>query len=49
MKIKLEFWWYDFSTWVSCRVDDIRYASDDVWLSLLLVSTWVFCAYVASI
>lgn len=30
-------------------VDRVRYANDETWLAILLVSTWVFCAYVASV
>jgi len=34
---------------VSNVVDSIRYAHDETWLAIALVSTWVFCAYVASV
>jgi hypothetical protein len=29
-------------------VDAVRYANDETWLGVVLVCTWVFCAYVAS-
>ena len=34
---------------VSNVIDRIRYANDETWLAIALVSTWVFCAYVASV
>jgi hypothetical protein len=34
---------------LSNAVDAVRYANDETWLAILLVSTWVFCAYVASV
>jgi hypothetical protein len=30
-------------------VDAVRYAESDTYLAIALVSTWVFCAYVASV
>ena len=30
-------------------VDSIRYAHDETWLAIALVTTWVFCAIVASV
>jgi len=30
-------------------VDRVRYAHDETWLAVALVTTWVFCAYVASV
>ena len=34
---------------VSNVVDTIRYAHDETWLAIVLVSTWIFCIYVASV
>ena len=34
---------------VSNVVDRVRYAHDETWLAVALVTTWVFCAYVASV
>jgi hypothetical protein len=34
---------------VSNVVDRVRYAHDETWLALALVTTWVACAYIASV
>ena len=34
---------------LSNAVDAVRYAESDVYLAIALVSTWVFCVYVASV
>jgi hypothetical protein len=34
---------------VSNVIDRIRYANDETWLSIALVTTWVLCAWVASV
>ena len=34
---------------VSNVVDTIRYTHDETWLAIALVSTWIFCIYVASV
>jgi hypothetical protein len=34
---------------VSNVVDSIRYAHDETWLAIALVTTWVLCAIVASV
>ena len=34
---------------VSNVIDTIRYAHDETWLAIALVTTWVACAYIASV
>jgi hypothetical protein len=34
---------------LSNAVDRVRYAESDTYLAIALVSTWVFCVYVASV
>lgn len=34
---------------VSNVVDTIRYAQDETWLGILLTTTWVLCAIVATV
>ncbi len=34
---------------VSNVVDSIRYAHDETWLAIALVTTWILCAIVASV
>ena len=34
---------------VSNVVDTIRYAHDETYLAIALVTTWVLCAYIASV
>jgi len=33
---------------LSNAVDAVRYADDELWLAVVLVSTWVFCAVFAT-
>ena len=40
---------YNTKYHVSNVVDTIRYTHDETWLAIVLVSTWVFCIYVASV
>jgi hypothetical protein len=40
---------YNTKYHVSNVVDRVRYAHDETWLAIALVTTWVFCAYVASV
>ena len=40
---------YNTKYHVSNVVDTIRYAHDETWLAIALVSTWIFCIYVASV
>jgi hypothetical protein len=40
---------YNTKYHVSNVVDAIRYTHDETWLAIVLVSTWVFCIYVASV
>ena len=49
MKLKLYFAWLEISTWFQCRWLDIKYANDETWLAIALVTTWVACAYIASV
>ena len=39
---------YNTKYHVSNVVDTIRYAHDETWLAIVLVSTWVFCAVFAT-
>lgn len=39
---------YNTKYHVSNVVDSIRYAHDETWLAIVLVSTWVFCAVFAT-
>ena len=39
---------YNTKYHVSNVVDTIRYAHDETWLAIALVSTWVFCAVFAT-
>ena len=34
---------------LSNALDTIRYAHDETWLAIALVTTWVACAYIASV
>lgn len=40
---------YNIKYHVSNVIDRVRYAESDTWLAIALVTTWVFCAYVASV
>jgi hypothetical protein len=40
---------YNTKYHVSNVVDTIRYAHDETWLAIALVTTWVLCAYIASV
>jgi hypothetical protein len=33
---------------LSNAVDSVRYADDELWLAVVLVSTWIFCAIFAT-
>jgi hypothetical protein len=33
---------------LSNAVDAVRYADDELWLAVVLVSTWIFCAVFAT-
>lgn len=33
---------------LSNAVDAVRYANDETWLAVVLVSTWIFCAVFAT-
>jgi hypothetical protein len=39
---------YNTKYHVSNVVDTVRYAHDETWLAIVLVSTWVFCAVFAT-
>ena len=39
---------YNTKYHLSNVVDTIRYAHDETWLAIVLVSTWVFCAVFAT-
>ena len=39
---------YNTKYHVSNVVDTIRYAHDETWLAIVLVSTWIFCAVFAT-
>ena len=39
---------YNTKYHVSNVVDTIRYAHDETWIAIVLVSTWVFCAVFAT-
>jgi len=39
---------YNTKYYVSNVVDTIRYAHDETWLAIVLVSTWIFCAVFAT-
>ena len=39
---------YNTKYHVSNVVDTIRYAHDETWLAIVLVSTWIFCAAFAT-
>ena len=39
---------YNTKYHVSNVVDAIRYAHDETWLAIVLVSTWIFCAVFAT-
>lgn len=36
-------------SFISNAIDKVRYANDDTWLAIALVTTWIFCIYVASV
>jgi hypothetical protein len=40
---------YNTKYHVSNVVDTIRYTHDETWLAIALVTTWVLCAYIASV
>jgi hypothetical protein len=40
---------YNTKYHLSNVVDTIRYAHDETWLAIALVTTWVACAYIASV
>jgi hypothetical protein len=40
---------YNTKYHVSNVVDTIRYAHDETYLAIALVTTWVLCAYIASV
>ena len=40
---------YNTKYHVSNVVDTIRYTHDETWLAIVIVSTWIFCIYVASV
>jgi hypothetical protein len=40
---------YNTKYHLSNAVDTIRYTQDETWLAIVLVSTWIFCIYVASV
>ena len=40
---------YNTKYHVSNVVDRVRYAHDETWLAIALVTTWVACAYIASV
>jgi hypothetical protein len=40
---------YNTKYYVSNVVDAIKYTHDETWLAIALVSTWIFCIYVASV
>jgi hypothetical protein len=40
---------YNTKYHVSNVVDAIRYTQDETWLAIALVTTWVLCAYIASV
>lgn len=48
MKLKLYFAWLEVSTWFQCRWLDVKYADDEIWLAIALVTTWILCAIGAS-
>jgi len=39
---------YNTKYHVSNVVDTVRYAHDETWLAIVLVSTWIFCAVFAT-
>ena len=39
---------YNTKYHLSNVVDTIRYAHDETWLAIVLVSTWIFCAVFAT-
>ena len=39
---------YNTKYHLSNVVDTIRYAQDETWLAIVLVSTWIFCAVFAT-
>jgi hypothetical protein len=41
--------WDSIKFHASNVVDAIRYADDDKWAALALVTTWVLCAWIASV
>jgi hypothetical protein len=40
---------YNIKYHLSNVVDAVRYANDETWLAVVLVSTWVFCAVFATV
>jgi hypothetical protein len=40
---------YNTKYHLSNVVDTIRYTHDETWLAIVIVSTWIFCIYVASV
>jgi hypothetical protein len=40
---------YNTKYHLSNVVDTIRYTHDETWLAIALVTTWVACAYIASV
>ena len=40
---------YNTKYHVSNVVDAIRYTHDETWLAIALVTTWILCAYIASV
>ena len=40
---------YNTKYHLSNAVDRVRYAESDTYLAIALVSTWIFCIYVASV
>jgi hypothetical protein len=40
---------YNTKYHLSNVVDRVRYTQDETWLAIVIVSTWIFCIYVASV
>jgi len=49
MNYKLWLIGHNVKHFIEMRWLDVKYANDETWLAILLVSTWIFCAYVASV